>query len=156
VVYLAATCGTADVESDCPVPADGSRQGDILSEGRQQSAFPILYPCKVPNSETLTSVNVVGDKGKQSVSVSFDGPFQITIRQSQVAPLVNADPSGSSHSVVDNLFPGVRAELIEINDGSGHATYHLIWDRGGMYYEVLMTGPPLQRKAVLDLARSLQ
>jgi hypothetical protein len=137
------------------MPRDGTRQADMIAQGKQQSGFPILYPCKLPNSQILTSVDVVGEKGKQSVSITFDGPFEITVRQSQIAPLVNADPSGASHSVVDSLFPGVKADLIEINDGSGRATYHLIWAKQSLYYEVLMTGPPLQRQAVLDLARSL-
>ncbi len=84
------------------------------------------------------------------------GPSSSRISQSQVAPLINADPAGASHIVLDELFPGVKADLIEINEGTGKATYHLIWDRNGLHYEVLAKGPPLQRRAILDVARSLQ
>jgi hypothetical protein len=154
-VFLVFTCGTPEAESDCPLPKEGTHQADAIADGKSKAGFPVLYPCKLPNSQTLTSFDVVGAPGKQSVSITFDGPFEITIRQSQIAPVVNADPTGASHTVVRDLFPGTDADLIEINEGTGKAQYHLIWSRGPMYYEVLMTGPPLQRKAVLDLARSL-
>jgi len=155
-IFLAVTCSTADVQGECPtVPKDGSRQANMLAEGRQQAVFPILFPCKLPNSQALTAVSVVGDSGRQSVTITWDGPFQITVRQSQLAPVVNADPAGASHSVIRNLFPGTDADLIEINDGSSHAIYHLVWARSGMYYEVLVAGPPQQRKVVLDIALSL-
>ena len=156
VVFLAFTCQTADVPSDCQLPADGSRQADILAEARSQAGFAILYPCKLPNSQRLVTVDVVGARGKQSVSIVFDGPFEITIRQSQVAPLVNADPAGASHIVLENLFPGVKADLIEINEGTSRALYHLVWSQAGMYYELLASGPPLQRRTVLEITRSLQ
>jgi hypothetical protein len=154
-VYLAFTCSSADVAEACP-PNDSSRGASLLRQARDQVGFEILYPCELPNSQRLSTVSVIGDTGKQSVTLVFDGPFELSVRQSQVAPLVNADPAGASHSVVDNLFPGVDADLIEINDGSSKALYHLVWARGGMYYEVLAVGPPLQRRAVLDAARSLQ
>jgi hypothetical protein len=137
------------------MPAAGTRQGDLIAANRPEAQFPVLYPCKLPNSQALTSFDVVGSPGKQTVSITFDGPFQITIRESQIAPVINADPSGASHTVLSNLFPGTDADLIETNEGSGNAGYRLVWGRGQIYYEVLMTGPPLQRKTVLDLARSL-
>lgn len=156
VAFLAFTCSSADVESDCPIPADGSKQAAMLEEGRSQAGFHVLYPCKLPNAQELSTVSVVGDRGKQSVTLVFGGPFDLTIRQSQVAPVVNPDPSGASHSVLNDLFPGVKADLIEINEGTRRALYHLIWSRAGMYYEVLAVGPPLQRRAILEVARSLQ
>jgi hypothetical protein len=155
VAFLAYTCEGAAPEEACPMPKEGSRQANLIAEGKGQAGFAILYPCKLPNSQILTAFDVLGPAGKQTVSIAFDGPFQITIRQSQIAPVINADPTGASHSVVRNLFPGTDAELIEINEGSGNAQYRLIWSRARIYYEVVMTGPPLQRKAVLDLARSL-
>lgn len=155
LVYLAATCGTAEVESDCPIPQPGTRQGDLIAENRGKALFSVLYPCKLPNSQTLTAFDVIGPSGKQTVSITFDGPFQITIRQSQVAPVTNPDPSGASHTVLRNLFPGSDADLIEIYEGSSQTRYDLFWARQNVYYEVLMTGPPLQRKIVLDLTHSL-
>lgn len=156
VVVLAYTCETADVNGDCSLPLEGSREGRLLSEGRIQAGFPILYPCYLPNSQALENVAVLGARGRQSVSLTFGGPFEITIHQSQIQPVISADPSGASHSVIDDLFPGTRAELIEVYDGSSRTIYHLIWARGGMYYELLSSGPPQQRRTILQIARSLQ
>lgn len=156
VVVLAFTCSTSEVGSDCGLPAEGSRAAGLLAEGRSQSAFPVLYPCYLPNSQQLENVAVLGDRGRQSVALTFGGPFDITLHQSQIQPLVNADPSGASHSVVSNLFPGVRAELIEIYDGSSRIIYRLLWTRSGMYYELLAAGPPQQRRTILQIARSLE
>ncbi len=150
------TCRPPEVESGCPASGDGSREAALLDEGQAQTAFDILYPCRLPNSQRLITIDVVGDRGKQSVTAVWDGPFEITVRQSQVAPVVNADPAGASHIVLADLFPGIKVDLIEINDGSSRALYHLIWARGGMYYEVLAVGPPLQRRLVLEIARSLE
>jgi hypothetical protein len=128
----------------------------MLAQGRTDATFQFLYPCYLPNSQTLRAVSVIGDRGRQSVVVSWEGPFELTFRQSQVAPLANTDPAGASRRVVNQLFPGTNADLIEINDGSSRASYHLVWSRGGFYYEVLAVGPPLQSRVVLEVARSLQ
>jgi hypothetical protein len=98
---------------------------------------------------------VTGDAGRQQAELVWDGPFDLTLRQSQLAPAVAPDPAGASHIIID-LFPNVPATLIEQNDGSGHALYHLFWQRGGVYFEVQAVGPPLQRRAVLKIATSLQ
>ena len=49
-----------------------------------------------------------------------------------------------------------RGILIERNDGTRDALYHLFWQQNGIYYEVQAFGPPLQRRAILEFARSLQ
>ena len=156
VVWLAFTCGAADVATGCHIPADDGREGRLLAQGRSEASFDFQYPCRLPNSQSLVNVAVVGAAGRQSVTLSWDGPFDLSIQQSQVAPLQNADPAGASHIVLDDLFPGVRADLIEINDGSRRAQYRLIWARAGIYYEVVAVGPPLQRRVILDIARSLE
>jgi hypothetical protein len=155
VVWLAFTCGTADVATGCEVPEEDSREGRFLAEGHAEASFDFQYPCRMPNSQRLTNVAVVGAAGRQSVTLSWDGPFDLSIQQSQVAPLINADPAGASHIIIDNLFPGVRADLIEINDGSRRAQYRLLWSQRGIYYEVVAVGPPLQRRVIIDIARGL-
>ena len=98
---------------------------------------------------------VTGQPGRQQAELVFDGPFDLTLRQSQYPPAVSADPAGASHSEVA-LFPNVRATLIEVNDGTSRALYHLLWDQNGVYYELQALGPPQQRRTVLEIARSLQ
>jgi hypothetical protein len=156
VVFLAVTCESAGVESGCAIPEQGTIQGNILAQGRDEASFDFLYPCRLPNSQRLTNVAVVGDSGRQSVTLTFEGPFEINIYQSQVVPVTSADPAGASHIILRNLFPGTDADLIEINEGASRAQYRLVWDRGGVRYEIAAAGPPLQRRVILDIARSLQ
>jgi hypothetical protein len=137
------------------VPATDSRQGQILGQVRAQASFSVLYPCKLPLSQRFDSGTVVGNPGRQSVTLVFVGPFDLTVRQSQFPPAFNPDPVGASTTRVE-LFPDVRATLIERNDGSAKAQYHLLWERGGIYYEVQAIGPPLQRRHILNVATSLQ
>ena len=85
----------------------------------------------------------------------FNGPYEMTIRQSQIPPAQSADPAGASKVDVQ-LFPNTEATLIERNDGSRKAMYHLLWVRNGLYYELQAFGPPLQRQQILDAARSLE
>ena len=98
---------------------------------------------------------VTGQPGRQQAELVFDGPFDLTLRQSQYPPAVAADPAGASHSEVA-LFPNVRATLVERNDGTRCALYHLFWEQDGLFYEVQASGPPLQRRTILNVARSLQ
>jgi hypothetical protein len=79
----------------------------------------------------------------------------MTIRQSQVAPAVSPDPTGASRVSI-TLLTNVPATLIERNDGSAKALYHLYWERNDLFYELQAYGPPLQRDTVLKMARSLQ
>lgn len=85
----------------------------------------------------------------------FAGSFTLTLRQSQFAPLVNPDPTGASRVLV-NLFPGVTVTLIEQNDGSQKALYHLFWEQAGLFYELQAAGPPQQRRLILQVAASLE
>ena len=85
----------------------------------------------------------------------FSGAFDLTIRQAQYPPVIAPDPAGAARRDID-LFPNVRATLIEINDGSGDAQYHYFWERGGIYFEVQAVGPPLQERAMRQVATSLQ
>ncbi len=98
---------------------------------------------------------VTGQPGRQQAELVFDGPFDLTLRQAQYAPAVSADPAGASRTEID-LLPNVRATLIERNDGTRKALYHLLWQRNGIYYEVQALGPPLQRRTILLVATSLQ
>jgi hypothetical protein len=93
--------------------------------------------------------------GRQQAELVFTGPFDLTIRQSQFAPAVSPDPSGASRTVID-LFPNVRATLIERYDGTSRALYHLFWERDGIHYEVQAVGPHQQRRLILLIATSLQ
>lgn len=77
------------------------------------------------------------------------------MRQSQFPPTVPPDPTGSTHRTID-LFPNVPADLIEINDASGDASYHYYWEREGIYYEVQAVGPPLQERTIRAIATSLE
>jgi hypothetical protein len=109
----------------------------------------------VPGGQRLASASVIGPAGRQQAELTFEGPFDMAVRQSQFPPPVTPDPSGASRITVD-LFPNVRATLIERNDGSSRALYHLFWEREGIYYEVQAVGPPLQRRAILLVATSLE
>ncbi|HXH22925.1 MAG TPA: hypothetical protein VNN10_12935 [Dehalococcoidia bacterium] len=156
VLLLAFTCESVGEETGCSIPQEDSIQGKILAEGRREAAFDFLYPCRLPNSQRLTNISVVGASGRQSVTLTFEGPFEINIYQSQTIPVASADPAGASHIVLRNLFPGIDADLIEINEGARKAQYRLVWRQGGMYYEIAAAGPPLQRRTILEIARSLQ
>jgi len=139
----------------CYFPAAGSSQDSILSEGKAKAGFPLAYPCQLPGGESLSGINVTGTPGKQTAVLTFGGPFDMTVRQSQVAPVLSADPAGASHIVV-NLFPNVKADVIERNDASQDVEYRIVWVQSGIFYEVLAAGPPLSRDAILKVARSLQ
>lgn len=109
----------------------------------------------MPAAQRLEAATVTGTPGRQQVELIFAGPFELAIRQAQFPPSVDPDPSGASRIEVD-LFSNVEATLIERNDGSEKAMYHLFWMRNGMYYELQAVGPPLQRRAILRVATSLQ
>ena len=127
----------------------------MLADARRQTGFTLLYPCQLPGATTLQSVAVTGNPGRQKAELIFSGPFELAVRQSQFPPAVNPDPTGVSRSDID-LFSNVRAILIERNDGSAKALYHLFWERNGLYYEVQAVGPPLQRRQILLVATSLE
>ena len=155
MVYLGATCSSNDRAEACVSPPAGSEEDALIQSVRQQAGFKLLYPCYLPNAQTLESTAVIGDPGRQAASFVWTGPFEFTIRQSQFPPAVSPDPSGASRSALD-LFPNVRAELIEQNDASGDALYHLFWQRDDVYYELQAFGPPQQRRIILEIARSLE
>jgi hypothetical protein len=98
---------------------------------------------------------VTGERGRQKAELTFSGPFDLTVRQSQFPPAVNPDPAGASRRFVD-LLPNVRATLIEKNDGSNRALYHLFWEQNDLFYEVQASGPALQQRLILLVATSLQ
>jgi hypothetical protein len=154
-LYFVATCsGGAPIEV-CPTPAPGTPQEEVLQRVQEDADFDVLYPCTVPGAQQLASGTITGEDGRQQAELVFSGPFDLTIRQSQIPPAVGPDPAGASRRVID-LFPNVRATLIEINDGSGDAQYHYFWERDGIFYEVQAVGPPLQERAIRQVATSLQ
>jgi hypothetical protein len=153
--YSALTVTVTDPSGSCTIPAKDSDAGSLLDDSTQQAGFKVLYPCQLPAGEKLTTAGVTGDPGARSSTLTFGGPFDMTVRQSQVPPALSADPAGSSHLVID-LFPNVKAQLIERNDGSRKAEYHLVWNQGAFFYDVLADGPPLSRDLILKAARSLQ
>jgi hypothetical protein len=155
IVFLALTCSTADPASGCPTPTAGSEQAMLLDRARNEANFNLLYPCKLPAAQRLVGASVTGARGKQQVDFVFNGPYDMTIRQSQIAPAVSPDPAGASRIDVQ-LFPNTEASLIERNDGSQKALYHLFWFRNGLYYELQAFGPPLQRRQILQVATSLE
>ena len=152
---MALTCSSSAEPEGCPTPEAGSKQGDVLGGVRRDARLTVLYPCYLPQAEELLSGTVTGTAGRQRAELVFGGPFDLTIRQSQYPPAVSADPAGASQVDID-LFPNVRATLIEINDGSRKALYHVLWSKDNLFYEVQAVGPPLQRSTVLQVARSLQ
>lgn len=122
---------------------------------RDEAGFPVLYPCSLPGNQRLVSGSVIGQPGRQQAEIVFAGPFDLTIRQAQYPPVVAPDPAGASRRTI-NLFPNVRATLIEINDGSGAASYHYFWEQDGIHYELQAIGPPLQERTMREVATSLQ
>ena len=155
IVFMALTCQSADPDSACPQPNAGSNEAMLLDRARSEASFNLLYPCKLPAASRLVAANVQGAKGRQQTELVFNGPYELTIRQAQVPPSVSADPAGAS-KVDIQLFPNTEATLIERNDGSQKALYHLFWIRNGLYYELQASGPPLQRRQILEAARSLE
>jgi hypothetical protein len=155
VVYMAATCQGASTVQACALDSLTPKESAVLDKARQQAGFDLLFPCYLPNAQTLESSAVTGDPGRQAASLVWTGPFDFTISQSQFPPAVSADPSGSSRVTVD-LFPDTQADLIERNDATSEALYHLLWQRDEVYYELLAYGPPQQRRIILEIARSLQ
>lgn len=155
IAFLFAMCGGGGAVSACPTPIPGSDQDAQLQRVRAGAAFTVLYPCYMPNGQRLVKGTVSGTAGRQQTELVYEGPFNLSIRQAQFAPVIPEDPAGASRSLID-LFPNVRATLIEVNDGSGDALYHLFWERDGLFYEMQAYGPPLQRRTVLQVARSLQ
>jgi hypothetical protein len=154
-IFMAFTCQSADQTEACPLPSPGSEGAVLLDRARSEAAFTLLYPCKLPAAQKLVAANVSGQRGRQQTELVFNGPYDMTIRQSQVPPAVSADPAGASKIDVQ-LFPNTEATLIERNDGSQKALYHLQWVRNGLYYELQAFGPPLQRRQILEAARSLE
>ena len=155
IVFLALTCQSADPTSACPMPAPDSEQGLLLERARNETSFTVLYPCKLPSAQKLVSTSTTGVRGRQQTELVFNGPYEMTIRQSQVAPAVSPDPAGASRVDIQ-LFSNTTAALIERNDGSRKALYHLYWFRNGLYYELQAFGPPLQRRQILQIATSLE
>src|SRR5262249_23934120 len=117
--------------------------------------FPLLYPCELPAGEKLTAVTIAGEIGAQSGTLTFGGPFDMTLRQSQVPPALSADPAGASLIIID-LVPSVKPQLIQRHDGSRKAEYHLVWNQQGIFYDLLADRPPLSREQILKAARSLK
>ncbi len=154
-IYLASTCQSVDQADACATPVPGSEAERLINEARDQAGFPLVFPCYLPNAEDLESTAVTGEPGQQAASFVWTGPFDFTIRQSQIPPAVSPDPSGASRVTID-LFPSIQATLIEQNDASGDALYHLFWTQENVYYELQAYGPPQQRRIVLQIARSLQ
>jgi hypothetical protein len=155
LIFAAFTCSSSDVTSDCPAPEPGSEAAMALTQARQQAGFTLLYPCYLPAGQTLDSTSVTGDPGRQMAEFVFVGPFDLRIRQAQYPPAVAPDPVGASQTFI-SLFPNVQATLIERNDGTRQAMYHLFWSRNGVYYELQAFGPPLQRRLILQIATSLE
>lgn len=154
-MYLAYTCDSGPPVSACPLPQPGSDQEAVLQRVRDEAQFQVLYPCSLPGSQQLANGSVTGNPGRQQAELVFEGVFDLTVRQAQYPPAVSPDPAGASRRTID-LFPNVRASLIEINDGSGAASYHYFWEQNGIFYEVQAIGPPLQERTIRAVATSLQ
>jgi hypothetical protein len=155
VIYLAWTCDSGGPVLECPQPLADSDGAIALEKVRAETGFPVLYPCSLPGATQLYGASVVGESGRQQVELQFEGVFELTVRQSQFPPSVPPDPTGASRRTID-LFPNVRATLVEINDASGDASYHYFWEQGGIFYEVQAVGPPLQERTLRAVATSLQ
>lgn len=153
MIFIALTCSSEDVEA-CPLPPAESNLGQDLALVRTQAGFPVRYPCFLPGGERFEVITFTPGSREQ-VELIFDGPFEMSIRQSNLPPAVNPDPSGASR-ITRNLFPNVPVEIIERNDGSRRALYHLYWENENVFYELQAYGPPQQREAVLQVARSLE
>ena len=152
---MAFTCKSNDAVSACPTPVPGSTEDQFLQSARSQASFNLVFPCYLPLSEKLTDSTVTGDAGRQEVDLVWTGPFDMTIRQSQFAPAVSPDPTGSSRENIQ-LYSNVLAALLSEDNGTGRTQYHLFWQQGDIYYEIQANGPPLQRDTILKIARSLQ
>jgi hypothetical protein len=137
------------------MPLAGSDAEAALNAARDEAAFPLRYPCHIPGATHFYDASVTGNPGRQQAELFFEGSFDITVRQSQFPPTVPPDPTGATHRVVD-LFPNVAADLIEINDASGRASYHYYWEQDGIYYELQAVGPPLQERDLRAVATSLE
>jgi hypothetical protein len=149
------TCEGAETPaSACPLPAAGSAEGAIIAQAQQRTRFQLDYPCYLPNSQVLESHSVTGNVGQQRSEFTFTGPFDIAIRQAQVAPPLEPDPTGATHTTI-MLMEGVRADFIQRTDGSSKALYHLYWERNGFFYELQAFGPYTQQRTILQVARSL-
>jgi hypothetical protein len=151
---MAFTCSSSDDAGPCP-PVGDSRSANILAEAQSRAEFDVLYPCTLPAGQSLDSMSVTGTPGRQQVELVFTGPFDMRLRQSQFAPIVNPAAANSSRVDID-LLPNVRALLIETYEGTGDAIYHLLWEQGDIHYEIQAVGPPVQRRAILLAATSLQ
>ena len=149
------SCEGAPAPEACPTPVPGSQQGEIITQARQKTDFELNYPCYLPNSQVLESHSVTGEAGRQRSELVFNGPFEISIRQAQVPPLVEPDPTGASRRSIF-LFDGIQASFIERTDGTSKALYHLYWERNGFFYELQAFGPYQQQRTILQIARSLQ
>jgi hypothetical protein len=149
------TCSPDDRTEACPTPVPDSPGAVRMQEARGLARFQVAYPCFLPNGQRLETTSVTGPSGRQQVELAFDGPFEMRFRQSQFPPAVSADPAGASRVVVE-LFDNTPATLIERYDGSSKALYHLLWERNGFFWELQASGPPQQRRAILESARSLQ
>jgi hypothetical protein len=154
LAFLFATCSGAETPEACPLPAAGSRGADIIAQAKQKTRFPLSYPCYLPNSQVLESHSVTGDVGQQRSEFAFDGPFEIAIRQAQVPPVLEPDPTGASRTSFF-LFDGVQASFIQQTDGSSKALYHLYWEKDGYFWELQAFGPYLQQDTIKKIARSL-
>ena len=155
-VYLASTCNSTATSVDaCDVPATGTEAFRLIEDAQTTADFSLMYPCYLPNAQTLESTAVTGEMGRQAASFVWVGPFEFTIRQSQYPPAVSPDPSGASRTMID-LFASTPATLIERNDASGDAMYHLFWQDNDVHYELQAFGPPQQRRIILEIARSLE
>lgn len=149
------TCSSAVPPPACQSPLANPQHEEILSRARSAAGFRLLYPCYLPGAQYLSAGSVTGLPGRQQAELVFAGPFDLTIRQSQVPPPASPDPTGASRTMV-NLFPNVPAIFIQRNDGSARAMYHLFWQRDGIYYELQAFGPAQQQPTILQIARSLE
>ena len=155
IAALSLVLGGAGEPDPCPTPAPDSKEAGLLDEARGQSRFAMLYPCSLPAGEKLSAATVKGGLGAQSLTLEFTGPFAMSLRQSQVAPVIGPDPVGTSHIRV-GLFSGIIGDLVERNDGSGHFLYIVTWNRNGIFYELNATGPSQSRRQILLVVTSLR
>ncbi|HEX5368816.1 MAG TPA: hypothetical protein VFY10_05300 [Dehalococcoidia bacterium] len=155
VVFMAFTCKSNDQASACPTPVPGSAEDALLQKVRSKAAFTVGFPCFLPLSEKLSDSSVTGVAGRQEADLVWTGPFNMTLRQSQFAPAISPDPTGSSREEIQ-LFSNISAALLSEDDGTGRTLYDLFWQKGEVYYELQASGPPLQRDTVIQIARSLQ
>jgi hypothetical protein len=153
-IFLATRTSVAD-DAGCDLPAAGSAGEAVLARLRAAASFTIRYPCNLPAGEELVSGDVTGEGSREAVIMVFEGPFELTLSQALSPPVVNPDPTGTTRRF-ENLYPDVRATLIERNDGTQDAFYDLLWERDGVYYEIVATGPTQTRRLILDIALSLE